>query len=96
MEYHTDEAHVEYYKDKIESIKNGHDEFVVRNFDSDLGRVYDFYGTRQDKVRWLGMVVNDYGFGCEVYDRKHQLLGVGLLLSKAKERIIEASHEILP
>lgn len=87
----TDQDIEQYYKDKIESLKNGNDEFIIRNFDSDLGRLYDYYGTRQEKVRWLGMVINDYGFGCEAYKQNTYLAG-GLQLEEAM-RMVEKEWE---
>lgn len=51
-----------YYEERIKSIKSGKPTFMVRNFDSDRGHVFDYY----NDAKFVGMIVSEDG-QCEVY-----------------------------
>ncbi len=62
----TDQQVSDYYHDIFQSIKDGNQEFVIRNFDADFGRVYDLY-SYAGKVTHHGYVHQEYGYGCTAY-----------------------------
>jgi hypothetical protein len=53
----------DYYKQKIESIKQGNAEFLIRNFDGDFGKIHDYYKNR----KWQGYIDQEYGYACGVF-----------------------------
>ncbi len=52
-----------YHRRKQHQVTTGKPTWWVRNFDSDQGRIYDFF----ENAETLGFVEEDYSYGCVAY-----------------------------
>lgn len=56
-------GNIDYYRERLQRRFEGEPTWIVRNFDSDHGRVYDFYVNGRN----VGCVIHDYDDGCNAY-----------------------------